>query len=305
MCAFRSISIVGLGLIGSSVALAARRLRPRPRLAGIDCRSEVTAAAAARGIVDVATTDIAAAGESDLVILAAPVLANVALLPSVAACLRPGAIVTDTGSTKRTIVEEARRLSRELRRGEAGARLSFVGGHPLAGAAAGGMEAARADLFEGRKWVLTPEDDTPEDAVNNLSAFVTSLGAVPVTTTVAEHDRLLAVVSHLPQLAASALMHVAGEMAGEQGLSVAGAGLVDTTRLASSPPEIWKDIVLTNSDNIRPALARLAAVLSGLAADAGAEGDALERVFASARAWRDKCVVPTPGVPQGAGSDGA
>ncbi len=147
------------------------------------------------------------------------------------------AIVTDTGSTKRAMVEAARSLP---------PRFTFVGGHPLGGAARGGLEHARPDLFTGRPWLLTPTGEASGEAVEKLSAFVRALGAEPRVVSVAAHDRLLAYLSHLPQFTASALMQVIGDAVGDEGLALAGRGLVDTTRLASSPSGIWRDIAATN-----------------------------------------------------------
>ena len=196
------------------------------------------------------------------------------------------------------------------------ARFTFIGGHPLAGAAQGGLEHARPDLFSGRPWLLTapvargrhaegasaslsearpdrgraeaggfqPSDDGGA-ALAKLTEFVQALGALPRVMGVQAHDRLLAFLSHLPQLTASALMQVVGESVGQEGLSLAGRGLADTTRLASSPPDIWKDIAATNADEIGPALDALIALLQDLRRDLP-DGDTLADVFAGAARWR-------------------
>src|SRR5207237_83548 len=146
------------------------------------------------------------------------------------------ALVSDTGSTKRRIVAAAA----ELPSGR------FIGGHPMAGGARGGAAHARPDLFDGRQWILTPDSRVPAEALAALETFVSGLGAVPHVMTPELHDRLVGAVSHLPQLTASALMHVVGALVGDAGLEVAGAGLLDTTRLAASPAGIWKDVASTN-----------------------------------------------------------
>ena len=181
------------------------------------------------------------------------------------------------GSTKRAIVDAARALP---------PRFTFVGGHPLGGAAKGGLEHARPDLFTNRPWLLTPSGDGTSDAVDKLSTFVRALGADPRILPVAAHDRLLGYLSHLPQLTASALMQVIGDAVGGDGLALAGRGLLDTTRLASSPADIWKDIAATNGDEIRPALDALIAVLQDLRSDLE-RGDRLTEIFGSANRWRD------------------
>src|SRR5262249_32624374 len=153
-------------------------------------------------------------------------------------------------------------------------------------AAKGGLEQARADLFAERPWLLTPPGDGAAEAVEKLSSFVRAFGAQPYVIDPVAHDRLLAYLSHLPQLTASALMHVIGEAVGERGLQLAGKGLADTTRLASSPPDIWRDIAATNADQLAPALDALIAALAGLRADLSS-GDRLTEVFTAAARWRD------------------
>jgi prephenate dehydrogenase len=184
--------------------------------------------------------------------------------------------VTDTGSTKREIVEAARRLP---------PRFTFVGGHPLGGAARSGLEYARSDLFKGRPWLFTPSDDRAGDSLDKLLAFVTALGAEPRIMAAAAHDRLLAFLSHLPQLTASALMQVVGDGVGPEGLALAGRGLIDTTRLASSSPDVWRDITTTNADELGAALDTLIALLQELRDDLES-GDRLAEVFLAAGRWR-------------------
>ena len=141
--------------------------------------------------------------------------------------------MTDVGSTKRTTIEAARCLPPAL---------TFIGGHPLAGSARGGLEASRVDLFERRPWLLTPDAATPALPWSAWRDFVRALGATPVVVDPVTHDHVLAYTSHLPQLTASALMHVVGESVGEPGLRLSGSGLADTTRVAASPAPIWSDI---------------------------------------------------------------
>jgi prephenate dehydrogenase len=281
---FDRIAVVGLGLVGGSIALAARGAWPRALVIGVD-RNAVLEQAMVRHAIDVAAEDLMIVAEADLVLLATPVAEIVRLLPRLPGCVRTSAVVTDVGSTKRAVMEAARSLP---------ARLPFVGGHPLAGAARGGFEAARPDLCVGRPWLLVPGADGSTDAMGKLTAFVEGLGAVPVViASAAEHDRLLALLSHLPQLAASALMAVVGEGVGAEGLALAGRGLIDTTRLASSPSDIWRDICATNADEIGPALDRLIATLQHLR-DHLTVGEEIDRLFESAKTWRDRFVAERP-----------
>ncbi len=271
---FERIAILGLGLIGGSIALAARQTWPKSLVIGVDSK-DVLEHAMVRHAIDVAADEPYVISEADLVILAAPVRENLQLLAQIDEHLGQAAVITDVGSTKRAIVDAARALP---------PRLTFVGGHPMGGAARGGFEAARPELFKGRPWIFTPHTDTAGDALEKLFAFASALGALPKTMGASEHDRVLAFISHLPQLTASALMAAIGREAGDA-LSLAGRGLVDTTRLAASPAGIWQDIAATNRDHIRRALDALIARLTELRDDLD-EGEAIARIFEEAARHR-------------------
>jgi len=272
---FEKIAIFGLGLIGGSIAIAARNTWPAGLVIGVDEKS-VLEQAMVLNAIDVASDDPVVIAEADLVILAAPVRVNIRLLEELPQNVSANAVITDVSSTKRMIVDASLSLP---------ARLKFVGGHPLGGAPRGGIEHARPDLFQERPWIFTPTDDTDLVSLEKLQRFVTGLGAKPHTLSPSEHDRLLACLSHLPQLAASALMHVVGEAVGDHGLSLTGRGLADTTRLATSPASIWRDICLTNTDEVKEALDTFIAELESLRNDL-ASGDDLVRIFDSAGKWR-------------------
>jgi prephenate dehydrogenase len=272
---FARVAIVGCGLIGGSLALAAKARWPHSLIIAVD-RKDVLETAMRMHAVDVGADDLVMIAEADLIVLAAPVRQNIAILEQLPGYVPGHAIVTDVGSTKRTTAAAASRLPERLR---------FIGGHPLAGAAVGGIEAARPDLFAGRPWLLTIDGSSPEPDLERLESFVAGLGATPRRLSAEAHDLLLAYLSHLPQLTASALMHVVGEHAGEDGLALAGRGLRDTTRLASSPADIWRDVVATNPAHIVAALDDLIAVLTSLRDDA-AQGAELERIFDSAARWK-------------------
>ncbi len=272
---FAHIAIVGYGLIGASLGMAIRERWASAMLIAVD-RKPVVEAAMLRQAADVGGDDLVLAAGADLIVLAAPVLANVEVLSRLADVVPGPALVTDAGSTKREVVAAARALP---------ARLRFIGGHPLAGAAVGGIESARPDLFAGRPWLLTPTDGGGEDATR-LTAFLRQLGADVRLTTPEAHDDLLAYISHLPQLTASALMTVVGAHAGEDGLGLAGRGLRDTTRLASSPANIWQDVAATNADHVARALDELLRALTRLKDSLGTDPSVLGEVFASAAAWK-------------------
>ena len=268
---FESIAVVGLGLIGGSIALGVRERWPESRVFGVDSEA-VLAHALGGGAIERGFDSIGALPNTSLIVLAAPVRQNIELLQQIK---RP-AIATDVGGTKRDIVSAARALSPAM---------TFVGGHPLGGGERGGFAFARPDLFAGRPWIFTPDGDDSSDAVERLSRFVSGLGARPCILSADEHDRVMAYVSHLPQLAASALMEAVGAAAGIEGLRMAGRGLVDTTRLASSPADVWRDISLTNADAIGDALDCLIARLTQLRGDLR-HGEAIEAIFSAAAKWR-------------------
>ena len=272
---FEKVAIVGLGLIGGSLALALRETWPGGMVIGVD-EKPVLERAMLRHAIDVAADDPVVMAEADLVVLAAPVRTNLALLAALEEHVSGAAIVTDVGSTKRDIVEAARVLP---------ARLTFVGGHPLGGAPRSGIDHARPDLFRDRPWLLTPADDRHVETVEKLRQFVTGFGAVPHVLAPDAHDRLLAFLSHVPQLTASVLMHVVGDAIGEDGLALSGRGLADTTRLASSPADIWRDICATNADEVGLALDGLIVELRAVR-DNLADGRTIDRIFDSAARWR-------------------
>jgi prephenate dehydrogenase len=272
---FNRITIAGLGLIGGSIALAVRERWPAVRILGIDS-SAVIAHALGSGAIDRGAGDGRDAGESDLVVLAAPVRQNAVLLAEMAPRLTSSTIVTDVGGTKRDIVAAARTLRLAA---------AFVGGHPIGGAERGGFGFARPDLFKGRPWIFTPDVSTPPVALDRLTAFVTDLGARASLLDPDRHDRLMAFVSHLPQLTASALMDVIGGAAGGEGLALAGRGLVDTTRLASSPANPWVDVCAVNADELGGALDVLIARLTELRKNLGNDA-VVHRAFDAAARWR-------------------
>lgn len=277
---FRSVAIAGLGLIGGSIALALRERWPSIRVTGVDTPA-VLAHVQGSGVLDHAVTAVSEIDAVDLLVLAAPVHENEALLEKLSAVPQSrAALVTDVGGTKRSIVAAATRLGLGDR---------FIGGHPLGGGERGGFAFARPDLFAGRAWIFTPADDAGADAavaaragerLDALTRFVSGLGARASTMDAAAHDRLMAYVSHLPQLAASALMDVVGAQVTADGLRLAGRGLVDTTRLSSSPVNVWRDICDTNADAIGTALDDLIARLQVLRDDL--RGPEVDRLFGHA-----------------------
>ena len=275
---FERVAIVGVGLIGGSIALGLREAWPAVRIVGVD-RPAVLAHARGAGAIDRGGADVRDIGNVDLIILAAPVRQNLRLLAELATSAGL-TLVTDVGSTKRDIVKAA---------GALGVSSRFVGGHPVGGAERGGFGFARPDLFRGRPWILTPDAATDAAAIARVSALASGLGARPTRVDATEHDRLMAYVSHLPQLAASALMDTVGASAHAAGLRLAGRGLLDTTRLASSPPDVWREICAANADVLADALDALIERLSEMRADLH-RGEAVEAIFDGAARWRAELV---------------
>lgn len=272
---FQSLAIIGLGLIGGSIALAVRERWPSVRITGVD-QPSVLAHARGSGAIDHGASAVADIGDVTLIVLAAPIRQNMELLKALAAQPRPRTIVTDVGGTKRSIMAAARELSSQVR---------FIGGHPIGGAEKGGFAFARPDLFAGRPWIFTPDVWSDREALAQMFRFARGLGARPSEMAPAAHDRAMAFLSHLPQLTASALMETVGSGTTVDDLKLAGRGLTDTTRLASSPGDIWRDICATNADVMGEALDRLIARLTELRGDLS-RGEAVERIFQDAARWR-------------------
>ncbi|HTV57993.1 MAG TPA: prephenate dehydrogenase/arogenate dehydrogenase family protein [Verrucomicrobiae bacterium] len=254
---FRRVAVLGTGLIGGSFALAVKRQIPGVVVAGYD-RPEELQKARSRGAIDEACADIpGAVGGAALVYIALPIVAAIRSLGEVAAAAETGALVTDACSTKAAICREAA----EQFRANLGAK--FLGGHPMAGREASGIENADATLLHGARYVLVgvePGDKLPEDArVEAFVGLLEKMGAEPVWFDAETHDWAAGIVSHLPQLVSIALGRVIEDETDETGLpvSLAGGGLRDALRLAASPYSVWRDICLTNTENVRRALDRM------------------------------------------------
>ena len=250
---FHRISIIGLGLMGGSWGLALRSHGfPGVRI-GSD-RPEVLPRALAAGAIDEARESVAdAASDADLVILATGVGGILDLLPQLSRAVSPRALVTDVGSTKRLICQRAREVF--------GKEPMFLGGHPLAGKERSGIENAEGSLFENATYGLTPlsPDHLSDERVQAFFDLVQGVGARPFVTDPTAHDRAVAYLSHLPQLLSSGLASLIAEQSAEEffPMELAASGFRDLTRLAESPYALWRDICLTNIENIQTALESL------------------------------------------------
>jgi prephenate dehydrogenase len=280
---FQKITIVGVGLLGGSIGLAARRHRLAGEIAGY-VRSEKSIADCEKsGATDYATTDLlAAVSKADLVILCTPLAQMRSLVERFFPALKPGAIVTDVGSVKADVVRELESLIKK-----SGAH--FIGSHPMAGAEKTGVAAARGNLFENAVCVLTPAKKSNAGAVRKLEQFWKTLGARVLKLDAARHDLLVSRTSHLPHVAAAALASlVLDPKQPKQQAALCATGFRDTTRIASGSPEMWRDIALANRKNIvRSVDAYLAELKKFQTALKASDARAIEKFFTTAKSRRD------------------
>lgn len=270
---FGTVAVVGVGLIGGSIALGTRQRFLAERVVGVDLDPEATQVARFHGVVDEAYLEPGAwLQDVDLVVLATPVRALVPLARRLAPHLRGDALVTDVGSVKAEVVSALRDLR-------------FVGGHPMAGSDRAGVRHADAALLENAVWVLTPDQHTDADALQRVRTFVEHLGARPVEVDPQRHDRLVATVSHLPYLAALALTQLTFDD-GERELMalLAAGGFRDLTRVASGSPVMSRDMVVGNREAVRDALRRFRATLENLEGTLDDADDLLRKAEAAKRA---------------------
>jgi prephenate dehydrogenase len=252
---FDRLAVIGVGLVGGSLAAAAKERDAACRVVGCGRSTASLQLALSNGVVDEGTTDIreAVAG-ADLVVLAGPVGTFSDAVMAMRDFLRPGCVVTDVGSVKGSLVRELEALMPS--------GVDFIGGHPIAGGSVSGVAHARADLFAGARVVLTPTPSTRLESLDRVAALWRRLGGDVVIMDMDEHDRVFAGVSHLPHLVAYALV---GAVASEQDwLENAGKGFADTTRIASSPPNVWTDIFRMNRQQMINSVSRFEDVLKSM-----------------------------------------
>jgi prephenate dehydrogenase len=246
---FQKITLVGVGLLGGSLGLTIKQRRLAARVEGFVRRQASVAECRRRKIVDRATLNLEqAVQQADLVVLGTPIAQMAELTRRLCPALKPGAIVTDVGSVKGSVVKELESLVRS-------AQGHFIGSHPMAGAEKTGMRFARADLFNGAICVITPTESSAPEAVEVLERFWQATGARTLRLSAAVHDELVCRSSHLPHVVAAQLAHYVLDpgFPGEQARLCA-TGFRDTTRIASGSPEMWRDIVLANRRNLQAEL---------------------------------------------------
>jgi prephenate dehydrogenase len=256
------IAIVGLSRVGTSLALAAREVWPSAVVIGVDSH-EVLERAQLRHAVDIGSADLAIAADAGLIVLAHDERQNLEILAELPRHIEGAAIVTDTGSTKAAIVEAARALP---------CQLTFIGGHTLIEPREGGVEAASADLIVGCPWVLIPPDPPNDEAFDRLWAVATDLGAAPASMTAAEHDRLVALLSHLPIMTVVAVLGEIERKIGADDLRFIDPAVASLARLAALVPERWSAVCATNTGELDTALTDLITSLRDLRAHLSDDG---------------------------------
>ncbi|HEY1390660.1 MAG TPA: chorismate mutase [Ktedonobacterales bacterium] len=285
MPAVERVAILGLGLMGASLGMALRERGVARQVVGFDADPGVSERARARGAIDIACASVAeAVAGSDLVVLAAPLLAMRDLLAEIAPLLAETTVVTDLGSVKAPVVSWAESLLREPGQ--------FVGGHPMAGSEQSGIEAANRSLFDGCVWCLTPTDRTGATALNRVMRVIEAVGAHPRAMPAEQHDQAVALASHLPLVAASALtLTTARSPDATEALALAAGGFRDTTRVASGSPRMARDICLTNTTPLIAALDTYIATLQSFRGQLAERSPTLEETFAMAKDARDRWVA--------------
>ncbi|MFN2610565.1 MAG: prephenate dehydrogenase/arogenate dehydrogenase family protein [Actinomycetota bacterium] len=284
-----TICVIGTGLMGGSFGLACKRADPAIEVIGFDIDRRSLEKAVARGAIDRAGVDLASTvHDADLILIAVPSSMVAEVFHKIRSDVPPGAIVTDVGSTKSSIIDAI---------AESGSEVAFIGGHPIAGSEHEGIDAASEDLFDGADWILTPTDATDAVAYGRLVRLLGSLGVQVLALDPRKHDEAMAVASHLPQVVASALMGFASDLASGGGTPlIAGGGFKDMTRIAASPTEMWVDILKENKFAVATAISGFGERLNelkGLVEEA--DWDKLRTVLDEARLAR-RALGAKPGI---------
>lgn len=256
---FNKVAIIGAGLIGGSLAMVLRQKGISSQIIGIGRGIKNLETAKKLGVVNSYTQDVQeGVKDCDLVVVATPVASIVKIVKDILPFLKNGAIITDVGSVKKAVVDEIEGFMPE--------KVFFIGGHPIAGTENAGVEAAFPTLFQNRKCILTPTKKTDKIALESVKAIWEAAGSQVILMERERHDKILASVSHLPHVVAYALVNAVADMTDldENIIAYSAGGFKDFTRIASSPPEMWRDICLLNRDAILDMIKRFKARLSKL-----------------------------------------
>lgn len=277
-----TIAFIGLGLIGGSIARSIRRVRPETKILAYGNQPKALLQAQEDGIVDHILTGIdKTLSECDFIFLCTPVSFNAHYLALIKPYLKERCILTDVGSTKAAIHEEVIQLGLED---------YFIGGHPMTGSERMGYENSNAHLLENSYYVISPTAKSKPENVQRLTKLAADIGALPLQLNYREHDYVVAAISHLPHLIASGLVNLVRDSDSDEGTMkmVAAGGFRDITRIASSSPEMWQQICLTNGDNIAAILKDYIASMKQILADIeNKDADGLYRLFDDSKEYRD------------------
>jgi len=281
---------VGLGLIGGSIARALRQFYPHCRLVAYDINPNALSAAVKDGVIDAALTEIGDEfSRCDYIFLCAPVSENDKNLKRIKEIISPACLLTDVGSVKTDIHFNIK---------EAGLEGQFIGGHPMAGSERTGYQNSKALLLENAYYILTPCDGIPKCTIDSFKELISSLGAIPLVLTCAQHDYVTAAVSHLPHVVAASLVNLIKDSDSSDGIMkmIAAGGFKDITRIASSSPVMWQQICLTNRENILTLLDSYITSLKQVRKQVDASNEAdLYQFFDEARNYRDSFINTSSG----------
>lgn len=287
---FQRIGFIGLGLIGGSIARAIKYFYPEAHLLAYSRTTASLEEAKKAGVIDQIQTAVDDSfGSCDLIFLCAPVSANASYLALLKDRISDSCILTDVGSTKTDIHQQVRKLGLEAQ---------FIGGHPMAGSEKTGFASSKRLLIENAYYILTPAEQVPRETAAQMEAFIASLKALPLVLPYAYHDYVTAVISHLPHLIAASLVNLVRDLDGPEEImkKVAAGGFKDITRIASSSPEMWEQICLTNEENIGKALSAYIASLEAIQESlSGRNQPELHQLFQSSRDYRNSILDVSSG----------
>ena len=280
---FGKMTIIGVGLLGASLAKACKERGLVGEITGYGRNRENLEKAQALKIIDHCPTSLAeAVKDADLIVLCIPVTTIVPLIQSMVTEIRPGALITDVGSVKDPVVKEAEKVVPE--------GMFFVGSHPIAGGENSGLEASTANLYQGAKCIVTPTEKTDKKALEKINALWQAVGMQIINLSTEEHDFVFGAVSHLPHIIVYALMNTLGALRTQDDRAVtgfSGAGLKDITRIASSDPVMWRDICLSNRNHSLDLIDRFQNKLDEIRSTIEkGDGQALKEEFMAANKYR-------------------
>ncbi len=287
MMLFRKLTVIGVGLLGASLAKACKERGLVEEINGFGRSRENLEKARSLNIIDHCPADLAdAVNDADLIVLCTPVSTIVPLIENIIPHVKPGVLITDVGSVKGPIVLGTDKIVSD--------GVFFVGSHPIAGGENSGLEASTADLYQGAKCIVTPTAQTDETALNKISELWQAVGMNVMKLSIEEHDYVFGAVSHLPHVVAYALMNTLGGLKTPDNRDVtafSGAGLKDITRIASSDPVMWRDICISNREHTLDLIDRFQATLGEMRDTIEkADGEELKKEFTAANQYRLKVI---------------